>query len=208
VFSQFDTQVIQLPQSVKEVSDWMIKAIADLKGEIDTQALAWLTNQLALVKVMTWETLGIVSHSLKNMLDYASDRRITLDIAKSFLPELGEEDNISLLKTISKGDAKQIFSTYQQLTKTKTADEIVPLLANQIVSLLLVKELGNEALVAKQTGWQFGRVRAVMYEAKNYSKTQLENLLTQLLILDTQIKTSVGEKNVILTGWLTNLIRR
>lgn len=219
-FEGLDIEKASLPSSQSEIRDWIQTQVLQLDGEIDSQAADLLAGEVHSVfeirkksKADKWTTLTLLRQDLKSMIDFADDRKITPQIAKDLLTINFEESIFEILRKMSEKDSKEALEVYKTLLdQGVSVYQLIPLLSSQLLDWLMISKFSesgkDQDAIQEATGWKSGRVWAVKNEAEKYTKSELERAVARLLEIDLNNKTSQGEPEISLAGWVAELATR
>ncbi len=196
-------KLCQLPH-FSSMTDWIMKEARKQDGRITPQAAA------ALAELVGNDT-GQARQEIIKLLTYVDGQRaVGLEDVQELAAPGGQADVFNMVDAMALGDARTALRQLGRLLEVQDPKNLFGMIVRQFRLLILTKEAvmegvsGDKVLAQRLHIGEFIATK-MLFQARGYSLSDLEEIYHRLLEIDRQMKTGQIEADVALQTFVANL---
>lgn len=189
------------------LEDWIKTRLAEEGAKINQEALQTFVGRVG-EEYNLWQ----VENELQKLILFSfsspggDGKMITKKEVLEVVSPSFSQNIFALTNALGEGKMKEALTLLQEMVRGTATDQktwllkIIAVLANQIRSLLMIKDLAgmNPEEIAKILNWKEARVWVNLRLAKKFSSEKLQKLLRDLRAIDFRLKTSEEPVDLLL----------
>jgi len=183
---------------------WILNEARKQEGRFSPQAAAALA-------ALTGSDTGLARQEIIKLLTYVDRKRaVSLEDVQEAAAPGGEADVFSMVDAMALGDAPAALRQLGKLLEGQDTISLFGMIVRQFRLLILTKEailegVLDKGVLAKRLGTTPWVAEKMLFQAKGYSLSGLEEIYHRLLEMDRQMKTSQIDADVALQAFVAEL---